>query len=96
MLFSLFQITDTGQLSISSLQTLNTSDAHIIAVATDSGLPPRQASVPITVHFPNDAIKAASAWSVGGTSFIMMAVFSSLLILLLMIIVALGVYIHKG
>ncbi|KAL0281542.1 UNVERIFIED_CONTAM: hypothetical protein PYX00_002495 [Menopon gallinae] len=89
-------ISDSGQLTVSSLDSLNTTDAHIVALATDAGLPPRQASVPITVHFPNDAIRAASTWSVGGTSFVMITVFTSLLLVLITIIIALGVYIHRG
>lgn len=68
----------------------------MIAIALDSGLPPRQASVPITVHFPMAAVQAANTWAIGGTSFIMVAIFSSLLVSLLIIIAALGFHILKG
>ena len=94
--YSLFRINNSGQLSIISSQSINSSDAHIVAVATDSGLPPRQTSVPITIHFPNKIIKAANTWLSGGESFLMIGVFSTLLIFLLLIIIALGFYIHKG
>lgn len=93
---SLFRIKETGELSIASLQSLNSSDAHVVAIATDSGLPPRQTSVPITIHFPNEVVSAAKTLLSGGENFLMITVFSSLLILLLLIIIALGVYIHKG
>ncbi|KAK6633404.1 hypothetical protein RUM44_004006 [Polyplax serrata] len=92
----LFRIKETGELSIASLQSLNSSDAHVVAIATDSGLPPRQTSVPITIHFPNEVVSAAKTLLSGGENFLMITVFSSLLILLLLIIIALGVYIHKG
>jgi hypothetical protein len=32
---------------------LNFTDVHLIAVAKDSGTPPRESSVPVIVHLPN-------------------------------------------
>ncbi len=32
---------------------MNVSEAHVVVVAKDSGIPPRETSVPVVVHFPN-------------------------------------------
>lgn len=40
----LFSIDDSGEISVNDLSTVNSSTVHLVAVATDSGLPPRQVS----------------------------------------------------
>lgn len=48
-----FAIDNNGTLYLRSLDIVNaTTTAHLIVVATDSGLPPRSSSVPVTVSLP--------------------------------------------
>jgi hypothetical protein len=51
-----FRITVDGQLRLTSLVGLNVSQCHLIVQATDTGLPPRSTSVPVTVQFPAVAL----------------------------------------
>jgi len=47
----LFEIDATGNIYMrpEQLQSLNDSTVHLIAIATDSGVPPRSTSVPVSV-----------------------------------------------
>ncbi|XP_049947286.1 fat-like cadherin-related tumor suppressor homolog [Schistocerca serialis cubense] len=90
-----FSINDRGEISIQDISKLNSSSAHFVAVARDSGIPPREASVPVTVFFPEALVRAQGAWSPGGTGFLLMAIFGTLLALLALIIFALVLYIYK-
>lgn len=38
----MFGIEDSGDIILGDLSDLNTSTAHLVAVATDTGIPPRQ------------------------------------------------------
>lgn len=38
----MFAIEDSGDIVLGDLSDLNTSTAHLVAVATDTGIPPRQ------------------------------------------------------
>lgn len=38
----MFSVDDTGEIRLRDLSLLNSSTAHLVAVATDNGLPPRQ------------------------------------------------------
>lgn len=38
----MFGIEDSGDIVLGDLSDLNTSTAHLVAVATDTGIPPRQ------------------------------------------------------
>lgn len=40
----MFSIEDSGDILLGDLSDLNTSTAHLVAVATDTGIPPRQVS----------------------------------------------------
>lgn len=42
----MFSIEDSGDILLGDLSDLNTSTAHLVAVATDTGIPPRQVSEP--------------------------------------------------
>ncbi|XP_021935515.1 protocadherin Fat 2 [Zootermopsis nevadensis] len=86
----MFDITDTGDIILVDMTLLNGSTVHMVAVATDTGIPPRQATVPVIVHFPESVVQTA-----GTTSFLLMAVFGSLLGLLGLIIILLIFYIYK-
>ncbi|RWS07195.1 protocadherin Fat 4-like protein [Dinothrombium tinctorium] len=54
----IFTITKEGLIKVKSLKNLNTSQCHLIVVATDSGIPPRSSSVPVTVQFSSGVWKA--------------------------------------
>lgn len=41
----MFAIEDSGDIVLGDLSDLNTSTAHLVAVATDTGIPPRQVGV---------------------------------------------------
>lgn len=87
----MFSIDDDGNIRIVDLSALNSSTVHLVAVATDTGIPPRQASVPVIIHLPE-----AIVWKGGfGSNMILMAVLGGLLGLLAIIILVLIVYIHK-
>lgn len=60
-----FTIDKTGKISISSLKGLNTTQAHLIVMASDSGSPPRSSSVPVTVQFAPNLIKTGLARAIG-------------------------------
>ncbi|XP_069687408.1 protocadherin-15 [Periplaneta americana] len=92
----MFDISDSGDIILVDMTLLNSSTAHMVAVATDSGIPPRQATVPVIVHFPESVVQTAgSSWAPGGTSFLLMVVFGALLGILGLIIVMLILYIYK-
>nr|CAD7397929.1 unnamed protein product [Timema cristinae] len=92
----MFDITESGDIILVDLSLLNSTEAHMVVIATDSGIPPRQASVPVTVHFPEAVVQSAgSSWAPGGTSFLLMVVFGALLTILALIIVMLILYIYK-
>lgn len=86
----MFDISDTGDIILVDMTLLNGSTVHMVAVATDSGIPPRQTTVPVIVHFPESVVQTA-----GGTSFLLMVVFGSLLAILGLIIIMLILYIYK-
>ncbi|KAF2362253.1 Cadherin [Trinorchestia longiramus] len=82
-----------GQLRLLSLEGLNTSEAHLVVMARDSGNPPRQTSVPVTVKFPRALASASfqpSWW------FLLVLIFGGLLGVLILIVICLAVYIHKN
>ncbi|KAL1140379.1 hypothetical protein AAG570_000311 [Ranatra chinensis] len=87
----MFNIDENGIIYILDLSALNSSTVHLVAIATDTGIPPRQASVPVIIHLPEAVI-----WRSGvPNSMIMMAVFGAILGVLALIILILIVYIHK-
>lgn len=51
-----FRISPSGQLRLVTLATLNVTQCHLIVQATDTGVPPRSTSVPVTVQFPATAL----------------------------------------
>lgn len=89
----MFAIADTGDITLGDLSDLNTSTAHLVAVATDTGIPPRQASVPVIVHLPDTVIRSAGRTSVNNHT--VFVVFGVILGVLSIVIVALVVHIQK-
>lgn len=41
----MFSIDDDGNIRIMDLSALNSSTVHLVAVATDTGIPPRQVNI---------------------------------------------------
>ncbi|XKL64605.1 hypothetical protein PGB90_004691 [Kerria lacca] len=74
-----FSVDDSGEISISDLSEVNSSTVHLVAVATDSGIPPRQASVPVIVHLPEAIVSSPSHWVPQNTSFAILVSFISIL-----------------
>ncbi|XP_076288618.1 protocadherin Fat 4-like Cad96Ca isoform X2 [Lasioglossum baleicum] len=93
-----FEIRDSGELILRSAATINGTLARLVAVASDSGRPPRSSMIPVIVHIPNTgslpiAARAAPAWL--GSSVLLVAVFAAVLGLLGVIILVLILYIYK-
>uniref|UniRef100_A0A1B6EHK3 Cadherin domain-containing protein n=2 Tax=Cuerna arida TaxID=1464854 RepID=A0A1B6EHK3_9HEMI len=91
----MFSVDDSGEIRLRDLSLLNSSTAHLVAVATDNGLPPRQTSVPVIVHLPEAVVmRAGLSWP--GSSHTLVLIFASILGVLGLIIVILILYIHKN
>ncbi|XP_053972706.1 protocadherin-like wing polarity protein stan [Hylaeus volcanicus] len=93
-----FEIRDSGELILRSSASINGTLARLVAVASDSGRPPRSSMIPVIVHIPNSgslpvAARAAPAWL--GSSVLLVAVFGAVLGLLGVIILVLILYIYK-
>ena len=50
----IFSVNDQGDLTLDDLDHLNTTETHLVAVAKDSGSPPRETSVPVLIRFGED------------------------------------------
>ncbi|KAF9795849.1 hypothetical protein SFRURICE_006952, partial [Spodoptera frugiperda] len=81
-----------------ALRSLNSSVLHVVATAVDSGAPPRQTSVPVTVHLSERLLQAGggagSVASAGGAGPVM-AVFACALAALALLVCALLGYIYR-
>ncbi|XP_066596729.1 protocadherin beta-10 isoform X2 [Prorops nasuta] len=93
-----FEIKDNGELILRYPGPFNGSLARLVAVASDSGQPPRSSMIPIIVHMPQTgslpiAARAAPAWL--GSSVLLIAVFGAVLGLLGVVILILILYIYK-
>lgn len=93
-----FEIRDNGELILRSSGPFNGTTARLVAIASDSGRPPRSSMVPVIVHLPTAgslpiAARAAPAWL--GSSVLLVAVFGAVLGLLGVVILVLILYIYK-
>uniref|UniRef100_A0A1A9Z6H2 Cadherin domain-containing protein n=1 Tax=Glossina pallidipes TaxID=7398 RepID=A0A1A9Z6H2_GLOPL len=81
----LFEIDNIGNIYMrpEQLHQLNESTVHLIAIATDSGVPPRSTSVPVTVTMEGVTL-AQSSWSNS-----LLAMFVALVAIFIIIILAL-------
>ncbi|XP_073972027.1 protocadherin Fat 4-like Cad96Ca [Rhodnius prolixus] len=87
----MFSIDEDGVIRTADLSALNSSTVHLVAIAIDTGIPPRQASVPVIIHLPE-----AIVWKSGiPQNILVIAGFGVTLGLLALIIVILIIYIHK-
>ncbi|XP_047488094.1 protocadherin Fat 1-like [Penaeus chinensis] len=90
----MFAISSDGELRVRDLTTLNSTEAHIVIQAKDSGSPPRMASAPVTINFPAGMVKSSP---LGATSsFLLMVIFGALLGVFVLVIICLAIYIHKN
>ncbi|XP_043245021.1 protocadherin Fat 3-like isoform X2 [Amphibalanus amphitrite] len=87
-----FSVTKEGDLVIRDVSVLNSSVAHLVAVARDSGVPPRRSSVPVTVRFPQELLGPSTR---AESSLLLMIIFGVLLGVLILVIVTLALYICK-
>ncbi|XP_073819590.1 protocadherin Fat 4-like Cad96Ca [Musca autumnalis] len=87
----LFEIDNNGNIYMrpEQLQTLNESTIHLIAIATDTGVPPRSTSVPVAVTMEGVALAQAS-WSNS-----ILGMFGIIVGLFILIILALTCYIVR-
>ncbi|XP_071440055.1 protocadherin beta-9-like [Hetaerina americana] len=95
----MFSITDDGELRLRNMSAMESSMAHLVVVARDSGVPPRLASVPVTIHFPESSppeVQRGGAvggqWSPGSAAFLLALVLGSLFALLALLLLLLLVY----
>lgn len=84
----MFEIQPDGMLWLKQYKS-NLTLMHLIATATDTGIPPRSSSVPVTITMEGIAL-ARSNWSPG-----ILGAFGAVLILFLLVIVAMSMYIFK-
>ncbi|XP_068241114.1 protocadherin beta-6-like [Palaemon carinicauda] len=90
----MFTIGSDGELRIRDLTSLNSTEAHIVVFAKDSGIPPRTASAPVTVTFPDGLVRSSPLGA--GSSFLLMVIFGALLGIFILVIICLAIYIHKN
>lgn len=98
--FRMFSINGNGEIYLKDLWPLNTSIVHLIAVATDSGIPPRRVAVAVLVHFPPSAITNSASTGISARAstggFMVYTAFAIILGLFGIIIAILITYICKG
>ena len=90
-----FGITTKGDIFISDISYMTGTDAHLVVVAEDSGVPPRRASVPVVVRFAKE-IASTRNLTEENPNLLLLLILSVVLVAFLLIIVSLGVYICKG
>lgn len=94
---SLFFITPNGELRLRETKIYK-GVANLEIIATDSGIPPKRAAVPVTVHFPEVDGNAAGIMSSRGTNGgpVLLAGLGAVLLLLAFVIALLVAYICKA
>ncbi|XP_050718235.1 cadherin-8-like isoform X2 [Eriocheir sinensis] len=90
----MFAIDNNGELRIRDLTSLNSTEAHIMVMAKDSGVPPRMASAAVTVTFPPGMVKLSPLGT--SSSFLLVVIFGSLLLVFILVVICLAIYIHKN
>lgn len=95
----MFNINTKGEIYLRDLWPLNTSIVHLVAVATDSGIPARRVAAPVLVHFPPSAVTNGAAVGVAARAtsggFMVLTAFAMILGLLGIVIAILVTYICK-
>lgn len=85
---SFFTIDSKGVLWLKG-ERPNVTMAHFLAIATDSGQPPRSSSVPVSVSFEKSSV-AHATWAPG-----ILATFGIVLSLFVVVILVMSIYIYK-
>ncbi|KAJ8735160.1 hypothetical protein PYW08_014410 [Mythimna loreyi] len=79
-----------------ALRSLNSSVLHVVATAVDSGAPPRQTSVPVTVHVNERLLQSADmTGGAGAGAGGVLALFAAALAALALLVCALLGYIYR-
>lgn len=92
---SMFFVTQNGELRLKELKHY-IGKANLAVVATDSGNPPRRASVPIVVHFPSNTSKELSLTKASSNGAAILAALGAILLILAFVIALLIAYICKA
>ena len=90
-----FSVNSLGEIHLVDTVGLNFSEAHVVVLARDSGDPPRQSSVPVTIKLP-DSLAIYSAHFLPTSWFLLVMIFGGLLAVFILIVICLAVYIHKN
>lgn len=85
----MFEIQPDGMLWLKQHKS-NLTLMHLIATATDTGIPPRSSSVPVTITMEGVALARSSYWAPG-----VLGAFGGIVILFILVVVAMSVYIYK-
>ena len=91
----IFNINDNGDLTISDLKHLNNTEAHLVAIAKDSGSPPRETSVPVLVRFGEQIFLQRKSHKTENEKFTLTVVLGLLLTIFLIVCMGLLIYICK-
>lgn len=92
---SMFYITQSGELRLKELKEYS-GTANMAVVATDTGNPPRRASVPIVVHFPGGASSKEISTAKTSSGAAILAALGAILLILAFVIALLVAYICKA
>jgi hypothetical protein len=90
-----FNVHDNGDVVFSDPSALNSTVVHLMVVARDSGIPPRQASVPVKINLPVDFLMmngSGITLSTADGSGLLLIILGILLGILSLIISGLAVY----
>lgn len=71
-------------------EMLNTTIIHLMAIATDTGQPPKNSSVPVTIQLEETSQLKEGRWASG-----VLSAFSFVLALFIIVIILLSCYIYK-
>lgn len=82
-----FDVDSEGMLWMKEMP--NVTLVHLIATATDTGIPPRSSSIPITITMESVSM-AQTNWASG-----VMGVFGAVIVLFVLVITAMSIYIYK-
>ena len=75
---------------------LNSSEAHIVVVAEDSGIPPRRASVPVVIKFGGEiSARIQDPFSAALDSSLILLIFGVICLILFVVILTMTIYICK-
>lgn len=89
-----FHLDIDGNVFLANGTLLNVTLTHLVAVATDSGSPPRRSSVPVEILIPEESLAIAGVLAFDSTYFLVI-IFGVCLGILFVVIVILAAHIAK-